>query len=318
MDNSNKIFLLDGYDMGAQPRQSTDNTALLMSMMQNKGIDPNVLAMMKNNDGFGDNGMWWIFILLLFGFWGGNGFGGFGGNNGAGIPNQINNDANTGLLMQALNGNKDAINQLATTFNCTTGRIEQAICALQGGIDKVAGDVKFTSAQVINAIQAGNCQLGAQLASCCCDLQATLSTQFCNVQNAITQQGFQNQLATVNQTNTLQNQMNSNFNAQQQSDANRFNILSAKIDAQTQLINQQFCDLEKRSMQDKINTLTAEKQTLESFAAQQAQTANIVSQLRAPAPVPAYIVGNPNCCYQPTVQVASPACACATATGAVV
>lgn len=41
----------------------------LAPMLQNKGIDPNVLAMM-NNDGFGGNGAWiWIFFLAIL--WGG-------------------------------------------------------------------------------------------------------------------------------------------------------------------------------------------------------------------------------------------------------
>ena len=53
-----------------------------------------------------------------------------------------------------------------------------------------------------------------------------------------------------------------------------------------------------------------ENSNLALAASQQAQTANIVSQLRAPAPVPAYIVQNPNCCTTPTVAVtAAPACA---------
>lgn len=41
----------------------------LAPMLQNKGIDPGVLALMNNN-GFGGNGAWiWIFFLAMF--WGG-------------------------------------------------------------------------------------------------------------------------------------------------------------------------------------------------------------------------------------------------------
>ena len=38
------------------------------------------------NDGFGDNGAWWIIVFVLFfafGGWNGNGWGGNGGYNGA-------------------------------------------------------------------------------------------------------------------------------------------------------------------------------------------------------------------------------------------
>lgn len=49
---------------------------------------------MNNNGGFGNgnNAFWFIFLILL---WGGNGFGGFGGNrNGTEfLANQINNDS---------------------------------------------------------------------------------------------------------------------------------------------------------------------------------------------------------------------------------
>ena len=39
----------------------------LAPMLQNKGIDPGVLAMMNNN-GFGGNGAWiWIFFLAILG-----------------------------------------------------------------------------------------------------------------------------------------------------------------------------------------------------------------------------------------------------------
>lgn len=72
----------------------------------------------------------------------------------------------------------------------------------------------------------------------------------------------------------------------------QFNILSAKIDAQSQQIQNAFCDLEKREMQHTIDSLREQKQTLELFAAQQAQTQNIVNQIR-PCPVPSYLVCNP-------------------------
>jgi heat shock protein HslJ len=46
--------------------------------------------------------------------------------------------------------------------------------------------------------------------------------------------------------------------------------------------------------QDKIATLQAENQSLRLTASQQAQNAYLVDQLAAKAPVPAYVVANPN------------------------
>lgn len=77
--------------------------------------------------------------------------------------------------------------------------------------------------------------------------------------------------------------------------ASKFNIIGSKIDAQTQIINDKFCQLEMREMQNKIDALRDEKQAYQLSASQQAQTANIVNQIR-PCPVPAYLTCNPFGC----------------------
>lgn len=265
-----KIIVQDrGFDAGL---------AALMQNANKGNMDPAALmAMMNNNGGMGGNGCWWIWIILLFfvwGGWGGNGFGNRGGE-ASQLASQLNTDANTNLLMQAINGNKEAISTLSNTLNCDINSVQSALNTINTSVSQIACDTKLSGAQVINAIQSGNANLASQLASCCCD-----------VRNAITTQGYESQLAIVNQTNTL----TSNANTQ-------FNILGAKIDAQTQIINDKFCQLEMREMQNKIDSLRQENTQLALAASQQAQTANIVSQLKAPCPTPAYVVPNPNCCY---------------------
>lgn len=288
---SEKIFMF------GEPGASTgraDLTAILPALMNNnKGIDPNILALMGNRNG-GENG-WgndFFAILLLFILmgWGGNNNGGLFGGNRGGVGgeglNILNNDSTRELLMSAIQGNGNAISQLSTQLGCSIGQVQEGINTLNMSLCNVGNQVGQSSLQIINAVQAGNCTLANQIASCCCD-----------VRTAIERQGFENQLATVNQTNTLQNTMNQNFYAQQQSSNSQFNIIGAKIDAQTQIINDKFCQLEMREMQNKIDTLRQENTQLALAASQQAQTANIVSQLKAPCPQPAYVVPNPNCCY---------------------
>lgn len=250
----------------------------LAALMQNanKGnMDPAALMAMMNNNGMNGNGGWWIWIILLFFCWGGFGGNGFGNRSGeaAQVASQLNTDANTNLLMQAINGNKDAISNLSNTLNCDINAVQSALNQINAGVSQISCDTKLSSCQVINAIQSGNAGLASQLASCCCD-----------VRTAIQQQGYENQLAIVNQTNTL----TSNANSQ-------FNIIGAKIDAQTQIINDKFCQLEMREMQNKIDTLRGEKAALEAAALTQAQTANLINQLR-PCPVPAYLTCNPFGC----------------------
>ena len=70
--------------------------------------------------------------------------------------------------------------------------------------------------------------------------------------------GYENQLANYNQTNILQNAITSGFNSLMADNASKFNIVGAKIDAQTQIINDKFCQLEMREMQNKIDILRDE------------------------------------------------------------
>lgn len=269
----------------------------LAALMQNanKGsLDPAALMAMMNNNGMGGNGgWWWIWIILIFFCWGGFGGNGFGrGSNEAGrLASELNTDANTNLLMQAINGNKDAISTLSSTLNCDLNAVQSALNQINAGVSQVSCDTKLASCEVINAIGSGNATLASQLASCCCDIRESIS----GVNNSITKMGYENQLSVCNQTNTLQNAITGGFNNLIQDNAAKFNILGSKIDAQTQIINDKFCQLEMREMQNKIDALRDDKQTLQFAASQQAQTANIVNQIR-PCPVPAYLTCNPFGC----------------------
>lgn len=103
----------------------------------------------------------------------------------------------------------------------------------------------------------------------------------------INNQGYENRLETLNQTNTLQNTINQGLSNNREQATSQFNILSAKLDAQNVMINDKFCQLEMREMQNTINQLREEKAALTASALSQQQTQNIVGQLR-PCPVPAY------------------------------
>lgn len=193
--------------------------------------------------------------------------------------------------MQAINGNKDAINSLATTLNCDINSVQTALNTINSGVSQISCDTKLSSCEVINAITSGNASLASQLANCCCNVRESIS----GVNNNITKMGYENQLSVCNQTNTLQNAITNGFNSLMADNASKFNIVGAKIDAQTQIINDKFCQLEMREMQNKIDALREDKQALQLSASQQAQTANIVNQIR-PCPVPAYLTCNPFGC----------------------
>lgn len=241
----------------------------LAALMQNanKGnMDPAALMAMMNNNGMGGNGgWWWIWIILIFFCWGGFGGNGFGRGNEAGrLASELNTDANTNLLMQAINGNKDAINNLSSTLNCDINAVQNALNQINSGVSQISCDVKLSGCEVINAITSGDAALASKLAECCCTTQRSIDC----VNNNITKMGYESQLSVCNQTNTLQNAITGGFNNLIQDNATKFNIIGAKIDAQTQMINDKFCQLEMREMQNKIDVLRDEKQTLQ-FAASQ-------------------------------------------------
>ena len=135
-------------------------------------------AAMSGNNG---NNMWnnpFMYLIWLAWFGGGNGFG-FGGNragvaagdvqaanNGAAIQNlsdMIQDNHNSDLTMQAIAGNTAAISQLAGMLNVST--------------DKIAGAVNM---------------MASQMQQNCCDIKSNIMSQ-----------GYQNQLSTCQQTNTI-------------------------------------------------------------------------------------------------------------------
>lgn len=285
-----KTYVFDTADKGG-----FDSTALIASLMGNRGVDPNLMALIqnasKNQDAWGGGGMWWIWVIIMFWLWGGNG-NMFGRNGMAdGIPNQLNNDFGREVLLQAINGNGTALSQLATTLNCDVNALQTAIGQVQSSIQSIANQVGMTGQQIINSIQQGNCQLGNQLAQCCC-----------NIQDSITRINYENQISNLNQTNTLQNSINfvnssveRGFAATAYATANQTCELKNAIAAQTQVINDKFCALEMREMARENRDLRDQVQAYQLSASQQAQTANIVNQIR-PCPTPAYVVPNPYGC----------------------
>lgn len=180
---------------------------------------------------------------------------------------------------------------LSNTLSCDINAVQTALNTINTSVSQIACDTKLASCEVINAITSGNANLASQLANCCCQTQRSIDSVNLN----LTQMSADNKLSICQQTNTLQNAITGGFNNLLTDNTNKFNVIGAKIDAQTQMINDKFCQLEMREMQNKIDTLRAEKSALELGLSQSAQTANIVNQLR-PCPVPAYLTCNPFGC----------------------
>lgn len=230
---------------------------------------PYFLAGQNNNGGFfGANGgsAFWGALLGsvvpgLFGGWG-NGFGGgFGGGSAAaaslGAQATANNNAE--LILNAINGTDADVRLLATTLNTDVDSIKLGINTVQGAIAQVASQVGMSGLQVVNAIQAGNSDLASRLCSCCCDMK-----------QLVTSQGYENQIATLNQTNALSGAIAGNGQR----------TVDAISDLKTTMV-QEFCAVKEREMQSKIDTQADIINQLRNEADNARQT-NMISAMLAP------------------------------------
>ena len=178
--------------------------------------------------------------------------------------------------MQAIQGNGNAIAQLATTLNCDIKSLQSNLCNIQSLIQNVGNQVGLSGQQIINSIQSVGCNIGNQLAQCCCDLK-----------QGIERQGYENRIATIQQTDEIKSDA-----------ASKFAILSQKLDANNAVLIEKFNDLEKRELQNRINTLQQEKTSLETSALLQQQSRTIIDQLQ-PCPRPCWLVCSPYQSYVP-------------------
>ena len=241
-------------------------------------------------DGFGENG-WWIILLFLFTGWGRGGFGGGYGNEGMSGGSffypygacATKDDVRAAVDQQTLISKLD--NQTYGLADSTYA-LSNAITTGFHGVDNAICTLGYQN-------QAGFTALGNQLASCCCDTRAAIADA--KTQGVINTNTLSSQLAACC-CDLEKASMEDRFAAQ----TYNCNTLQA-IDK----LGDRIIDF---ITQDKIATLTAENQSLKFAASQsaqnafitanqEAQTAELIRRLSTPCPVPAYVVPNPNCCY---------------------
>ena len=232
-------------------------------MGSTNGIDPNLLLALNNNGGFGGNNWIWILFLWMIWGWGGNGNWGGNGSNGF-LSNQIANDSGRELLMNAIQGNGNSIRELASLLNTEVSTVQNGIFTLNNAITSVGTQVGMSGLQIQNAIQSGNASIASQICQCCCENRLAIANQTNALQSQMAANQAADQLAVCQQTNTLSTQ----------AERNTRDIVDA-IQSQSVMINDKFCDLEKRELQDKINSLTADNALLRSNIDNAAQTAFI-------------------------------------------
>ena len=230
----------------------------------------------RNGDGMFGEGGWWIILLFLFAGWGRNGFGGYGGGGGECSPCATQADVRAAVDQQTLISKLD---QQTYGLADSTYALNNTITSGFHGVDNAICTLGYQAQQGFNDI-------GHRISDCCCETQRLIERGFCDTNYNMATNAANTQRAICDSTRDI-------------IDANNAGVRSI-LDFLTQ---------------DKIATLTAENQSLK-FAASQAnqnafitanqdaQTAELIRRLATPCPVPAYVVPNPNCCY----NYATPGC----------
>lgn len=237
-----------------------------------------IAAVTNGRDGFGGNdGAWWLIILFLFAFAGGwnrNGFGDNGGNDGGygyGAPYMVS-DVQRGFDQSAV---MNSLNGITSALSTGFANAEVSRCNSQANILQTLNNNQAATLASMNG-------LASQFANCCCEnrlglanLGADIAREACADRAAVSD-GVRDIIANQNAgIQTIIDKL-----CQQEIDA--LKTQNANLQTQINLANMQ---------------ASQTAQTARILADNAAQTSALEQYLN-PAPIPAYVVQNPNCCSQ--------------------
>lgn len=251
------------------------------------GNNDNLATMaMMSNGAFG-NGMWnnpmmylvWMYVMR----WMNNGD---WNNNGdpavqrqlQTLQDQMQDNHNSDLIMQAIKGNGQALQDVATRMGCNINALQSAIQSVQSSIANVGSQVGFSSERVINAVNSGDSNIIQALNNCCC-----------STQKEILKMGYENQINNQNQTYQLTSQLNgvnnviqngfrdTNYATQQQT-CSLQNTIKDTTTINTNAILAKLDALSTTALQDKIQALR-EKNNEQATAINNAQQSALFGQM---------------------------------------
>lgn len=197
-----------------------DNGPMYAAMANNNNAAEMMALMNNNNNNWNNNPFAYMMFLALFSQWGfgRNGYGNCcdGGATAAlqgseilsrinQIGTQLSDNHNSDLVMQAIQGNHNAMHELSNNLNVGFRDISLAASNIQSAITAVSGNIGTSAQNIINSVLLGNKDLTAAVTNCCCENKM-----------GVQKMGYENQIATLNQTNTLQERMTGIANGIQQ------------------------------------------------------------------------------------------------------
>ena len=273
MESKTYVFNPEG---GTSGTGAGNMLAMLPALMQKQGVDPGLVALLNSRNG----GNGWgndIFAILLLFILMGNGGWNFGGNRcnvgqGGAIP-FVNQDANTAVIMQAVQRNGYDVQTLATALNTSSDAVMAGINSLGQQICNIGNQMGMNTNQIITALMQGNNAIATQLAECCC-----------KTNNAITAMDGNIKLSICQQTHAINDTANSNALMLRDANQNNTNAIMSKLD-----------QMQTQALQDKIDALR-EKNSQQAVIINNGQQSAMFSQMitQATAPIGAAVQGLQN------------------------
>ena len=257
---------------------------------------------------FGDD-IWLILIVLFacggFGGMGWGGFGGFGGgfgnmfefpwllNGQQNILNGVNANTNAGFNQAAT---QSALGDISTALTSGFGNVQNSLCGGFAGVNATVNNAQNAIAQQLYGNQIADLErsfaaqtattqgmntIAANLQNCCCDSRANIA----DLKYTVATENCADRTAAAQNTQTILTALNNGV----------------------QSIKDQICADKIEQKNDTIAQLRSELLYARGQASQDVQTAaiqlgqrnlaNEVEQYVAPRAIPAFMVQNPNCCY---------------------
>lgn len=256
--------------------------------------DLTAFALLNGNGGFGGNGMWnnpfmylvWMYMMRWMN-------GGDWGNNGNGCSNaieastqrqiqtladQMNDNHTSDLIMAAIQGNNNAIQEASTRLGCDINAIASAIQGVRSDIASVGSQLGFSSERIINAVNQGDCGVIQALKDCCCETQKSILTS-----------NYENRIALDHATGALKDTVNfvglqvekgfsnTNYETQAQTCAIQNTIRDAGT-ANTNAIIAKLDAMQNQALLDKIDALR-EKNSEQAVVINNAQQSAAFNQM---------------------------------------
>jgi hypothetical protein len=103
----------------------------------------------------------------------------------------------TDLLMAAIQGNGNALQEAATRLGCDLNAIASAVAGVRSDIASVGSQLGFSSERIINAVNQGDCGVIQALKDCCCETQKSILTN-----------NYENRIAIDHATSSLKDSVN--------------------------------------------------------------------------------------------------------------